>query len=281
MNSLHKTGYAIKNGLLVHVSEVPKGLSCGCICVVCGNKLIAKKGRQRCHHFAHLTETNCLGAAETALHLVSKELIGELSEIILPAYNFTKSKKIKSGVVINYQQLIAKGGVAQIVSTLIESACNGFVPDLILDCGFKKLIVEIAVTHKVDRNKLRHIRKHNLPAIEIHLDLKDSLLSKDELRSKLRDDISSKKWIFHPEQRIAERLFFSKLRAAIRTQRKDLANKQNKIKPLSLPHNPYARSSSYGFKEYEKATLYFYNKYKRYPSMDECLTLWPHLWKKP
>ncbi|MEW5769496.1 MAG: competence protein CoiA family protein [Pseudomonadota bacterium] len=286
MDSPHKTGYAIKNGLLVHVSEVPRGLSCGCTCVVCGNKLIARKGHQRRHHFAHSTETNCLGAAETALHLVSKELVGELSRIALPSYNFTKTKKIKSGAVVSHQQPIAKGGEAKITAAIVESACNGFVPDVILDCGLKKLIVEIAVTHKVDRDKMRHIRKHDLPAIEIHLDLSDALLSRDDLRRKLRDDISSKKWLFHPEQRIAERLFFSKLRTAIRDQKRSSANKRPKppdfqSNPLPLTYGFNARAPSHGFNEYEKAARRFYNQHSRYPSMDECLTLWPHLWKKP
>jgi len=285
MDSPHKTGYAYKNGLLVHVSEVPRGLDCGCVCVVCGNTLIARKGYQRRHHFAHATETDCLGAAESALHLVSKALIGELSFINLPAYNFTKTREIKTGAIVSHQQQIAKGGKANITAVKIESQCNGFIPDIILDCGPKKIIIEIAVTRKVDRNKMRHIRKHGLPAIEIQLDLSDAMLSRDELLRKLRDDTSSKKWIFHPEQRNAEREFFSKLREAIRNQKRISLFKKTKatnsqLKPLPLPHERYSNPSSYRFKEHEKAAQNFYNQHRRYPSMDECIKLWPHLWKK-
>lgn len=285
MDSSHNSGYAFQNGRLVHVSEVRRGLGCDCTCVMCGNKLIARKGQQRRHHFAHKTETNCLGSAETALHLVSKELIAELSSIALPPYNFTKTKKTKSGAVVSHQQLIAKGGEARITAAVVESTCNGFVPDVILDCGHKKLIIEIAVTHKVDRDKMRHIRKHDLPTIEIHLDLTDALLTRDELRIKLRDDISSRKWLFHPQQRNAERSFFNKLRAAIRGRNRNSVSQQAIASNLQSKHSLFpqslsSRSPTYR-DEYEKAGVHFFNKHGRYPTMDECLELWPHLWKKP
>lgn len=212
MKSAHLTGYGLKNGQLIYISDVPRGLACGCVCVVCGQQLIAKKGLQRCYHFAHLSDTNCQGAAETALHLLSKELIATLDTITIPAYDFIKEKTTVIGSSCSHQELIAKGGLVLISSAKIESSETGFKPDVILDCGTKNLIVEIAVTHRVDRAKMRHIRRRDLPAIEIQLEPVDAILSRKQLSEKLQNDLQSKFWLFHPKQREAERTFYSKLR---------------------------------------------------------------------
>ena len=58
MKSLNLT-YALKDGVLVHISQVPSGLQCGCKCPACGETLIAKKGDKVIHHFV-----NNLGANE-------------------------------------------------------------------------------------------------------------------------------------------------------------------------------------------------------------------------
>lgn len=42
MKSLNLT-YALKDGVLVHISQVPSGLQCGCKCSACGETLIAKR----------------------------------------------------------------------------------------------------------------------------------------------------------------------------------------------------------------------------------------------
>ena len=76
------------NGQLVHLVDVSRKLGCRCVCVVCAHPLVAKKGAIRRHHFAHLRETDCHGAPETALHLLSKELMSQLSTFAIPSYIF-------------------------------------------------------------------------------------------------------------------------------------------------------------------------------------------------
>lgn len=142
-------------------------MKCDCICVACGAQLIAKKGQQRIEHFAHAVDTNCFGAAETALHLLAKELFEELNSIALPQYKFKKEKIIKrSYTLIQHEKIVAKGGEATISKVSIEQSEGRFIPDVTLESKAKKLLVEIAVTHKVDRIKLRHIRKKNFPQLK-------------------------------------------------------------------------------------------------------------------
>lgn len=74
-------------GHLVHVDDVPNGEACGCTCPECDSKLIAKnKGQHNQHHFAHVGGSDCVGAVESALHLMAKEILSEGKKIMLPRY---------------------------------------------------------------------------------------------------------------------------------------------------------------------------------------------------
>lgn len=222
----HKTAYAYRENQLVHIGEVARGLSCGCFCVVCGGRLIAKKGSVRVHHFAHAADTDCQGAAETALHLLAKELICNLPSIFLPQYKLKKEKRLRSGLVIKHEAMVVQGGEALVSGAKAEQSEDRFIPDITLESNSKTLFVEIAVTHKVDRAKLRHIRKCGIPTIEINLDLQDATLSREELSFKLQHDLNSKRWLFHPMQRKAEREYFEKVRFALRKSRRPAINMQ-------------------------------------------------------
>lgn len=281
LEAAHQTGYGVKNGQLIYIFEAARGLACGCVCVACGQPLVARKGHQRRHHFAHATDIDCQGAAETALHLLSKELFGELNYIVLPPYDFVKEQKTKAGVVVKHQQQVAKGGTVSIKGAQIESSEAGFIPDVVLNCGTKNLIVEIAVTHKVDRDKMRHIRRRDLPAIEIRLEFSDALLSRDELRNKLQNDLRSKFWLFHPGQREAERAFFLKLRQARKANRRaQTVHLVSALEPRQLTATLHMQHPTFSLNECDKAGEEFYRVHKRYPSMEECIRLWPRLWKK-
>lgn len=241
----HKTTYAYQGNQLVHVGEVAKGLGCHCVCVVCGARLIAKKGSVRVHHFAHEAETGCQGAAETALHLLAKELICNLPSILLPQYKFKKEKRLKSGSSIKHEAIVVQGGEALISGAKVEQPEDRFIPDITLESNSKILFVEIAVTHKVDRAKLRHIRKSGIPTIEIHLDLRDAILSREKLSFKLQHDLDSKRWLFHPRQRKAEREYFEKVRFALRKSRRPAINLPRNI-PTQLQYRvlPYDKAGS-------------------------------------
>ena len=66
--------YALSNGKLVSVEDVPAGLKCDCFCPACGEQLVAKKGQKMTHHFAHKAGTNCAFGYQTSLHLLAKDI---------------------------------------------------------------------------------------------------------------------------------------------------------------------------------------------------------------
>ncbi len=266
-------GYGIRDGELLFIADVSRGLACGCICARCGQMLVAKKGPRRQHHFAHYKITSCHGAAESVLHLLAKELIAELDVLAIPQYNFVKLRKTKAGSLVQHGALVAKGGNVRIHNVRVEESEGGFVPDIIIESGSKSLIIEVAVTHKVAREKLRRIRRRNLPAIEIRLDPNDSLLPRESLRNKLRNELTSKAWLFHPDQREAERVFISKFRGVLahnRTKFRQSTTSSRFLVPSSL-EPPLS--------EYDRTAEEFHRTHRRYPTMEECLLLWPRLWK--
>ena len=77
----------------VHISEVRRGRWADAMCAECGDKLIARKGDQRRHHFAHATDKECLG--ESNLHRYAKQLIAKEKKLKLP-FVWPKNKNPKN-----------------------------------------------------------------------------------------------------------------------------------------------------------------------------------------
>ena len=67
--------YALKDSILVHISEVESGLRCDCICPGCGEQLVAKKGEYVKHHFAHKSKKECEYGYQTSVRLLAKDII--------------------------------------------------------------------------------------------------------------------------------------------------------------------------------------------------------------
>ncbi len=80
--------YGLSKAGLKHISDVPNGLKCDCVCPnkECGKPLIARN-RSSEHkeiHFAHAPGADCGKAYESAIHLLAKEVFKELMEIRTP-----------------------------------------------------------------------------------------------------------------------------------------------------------------------------------------------------
>ena len=72
-------------GKLIHVDSVSTGLACKCFCPHCKGELVAKNGGNRkVHHFAHANGNDCIGAIESALHKMAKDILQEHRLIMLP-----------------------------------------------------------------------------------------------------------------------------------------------------------------------------------------------------
>ncbi len=158
----------IRDGALVFIDEVEKGLNCQCVCPHCKGLLVAKKGEINSHHFAHHGIDNCGQGTETALHLLAKKIIKQQSCVTLPA-----GEKL-----------------TQLANVELEKSRPGYVADIgaiIVDTG-EEIDIEIKVTHGIDQNKQHKIERNGAQVFEIDLshligtDLRRSIVVTEVLR---------------------------------------------------------------------------------------------------
>ncbi len=152
--------YGVREGNLLHISEVERGLSCRCVCPSCGVPLAAKQGRLREHHFAHSTGEPCRYAGETGLHLAAKEILLKRKEIVLPSVQVQFYNKTLP---------IAPEKRYWIESIATELKVENIVPDILAQIGGHPLLIEMRVTHRVDDQKLKRIKELGVSAVEINL----------------------------------------------------------------------------------------------------------------
>lgn len=182
-------------GELVHVSEAASGASEGLICPDCAGRLVAKKGSVRIHHFAHASGADCIGAGETALHRLAKDLLKEHPEIALPELRVMG-------------RLCEPAMSARLERIELETWEGCFRPDLTAEVpdeagfpGYQTLYIEIRVTNAVVGTKLDQIGAKGNSAIEINLSGVDRAINRDELALLIRAS-APRHWLFH--HRMAE-----------------------------------------------------------------------------
>ena len=73
-----------ETGELLHISDVPSGLKCDCVCAACGQPFEAKKGDIRRHHFAHVSNYECMYASEVAIYKAMADVLEKKRQMTLP-----------------------------------------------------------------------------------------------------------------------------------------------------------------------------------------------------
>lgn len=176
--------YAVgAKGHLVHVDDVPNGEACGCTCPECRSKLIAKnKGQHNQHHFAHVGGSDCVGAVESALHLMAKEILSEGKKIMLPRYP------------------LQVGGVRLFQSVDVESYYKelSLRPDCVGDTAGQKLWVEFKRSHEVDTDKAAKIKSAKIECVEI--DINKCPLDPLKMKEFLEESSENRQWIYFKGQ---------------------------------------------------------------------------------
>jgi len=82
-------GERIGDGQMMRPEEVANGLACGCVCVKCRRRLVAKQGTIIAAHFAHEAEVGCIGAFESSMHAMAKQIIAEALMVRPPMVGLT------------------------------------------------------------------------------------------------------------------------------------------------------------------------------------------------
>jgi len=195
-----KQPYGQKDGKLVSIDEVESGLKCNCICPACKSKLIARKGSEKQHHFAHHNSEDCGRGIETAIHRLAKEIIANAKSFKTPPLKLTPEVVIFEAIDIH------------IDNVKLEKRIDNIVPDIIIESGGKELLVEITVTHPLCFPKTRTIKEKGLATIEIKAqDLYNRLYQEGDffLRNKaFKEELISgtelKSWAYNSKREVVE-----------------------------------------------------------------------------
>ncbi|WP_437494966.1 competence protein CoiA family protein [Sorangium sp. So ce1014] len=188
------------DGRLLHISEVSSGLGCGCVCPACRGPLVANKGTKKTHHFAHHSIRDCVEAYETMLHLLAKQVIAERKLVMLPAVQ-AEYKGLRSAV--------HPGKEFRPDEVVVEVWLKGMRPDVVARITrkgqTKELLIEVAVTHFCESEKIGLIRARRMAGIEIDL----SRMPRNVSRKEMEDAIiasAPRRWLFNnvQEQRVEQ-----------------------------------------------------------------------------
>lgn len=154
-----------EDGTVIHITEVDeateRGLGCNCICSECGDRLVARLGKVRQHHFAHHAVHDCVKSDESALHRFAKEVFQKHSRFKVPEAEVWwdyESKVISRALYVPYLQAVP------------EQPIGDIIPDITLvRDGRPDFLVEVLVTHEVDEVKSAKLEALGLPCVEIDL----------------------------------------------------------------------------------------------------------------
>lgn len=241
---------------IVHISDVVSGLACRCYCAACNDDLIARKGEIKRHHFAHRSK-DCEYGRETALHLVAKQLIEKNGMIWIPPSEIKcfrgKYDIDRTGTICPDKIYIEKHGF------------RGFIPDICIEYGSEKLLIEIYVTHPIDSVKKEKIEKEikELSCIEINLSsFKDAMISRDLLYYILTSKSKYIYWIRDNWAINIDKFLFKSSQKLVKDWKQE-SNKKRKT-----PLNSYEYFESY--KPIVSPKYCFINKFPEYVRCNEC-----------
>jgi len=189
-------------GLIVSIEFVSNGLSCNCVCLSCGAKLIAKQGemngKTQANHFSHRPgdskRGSCTWSYETDVHIIAKEVLA-----ITKHLSVTLHGPLPDTMSMNFDSVIKEINLPIEDSKLRPDLTAQLSDDVAIASSYEgeTVYIEIAVTHKCEQEKVIELRRLNLNVIEI--DLQDFIPNGDTVRFEDVEnyiaDKAPKKWI--------------------------------------------------------------------------------------
>lgn len=193
-----------------------RGLRCRCVCAYCNARLVARLGDERRWHFAHAPGSEeCGYGAETGLHLAAKQMIVDECVITLPPHTITCTLIDLGGKTHSLSHPVTEA-IPRTKATEVrqEVTLPGIVADIQLKDAIGPLLVEIAVSHKVDEEKRQKIDLLGWRCIEIDLSRLSHCSTPMELRKALFDPERAS-WIHHPDTARHAKSLQSKLQGIV------------------------------------------------------------------
>lgn len=190
--------FGLKGSRMVSPAEVQSGRACDCVCPGCGSPLQARKGEQNVWHFAH-DGSACATGAETAIHLMAKQILAAERNVRLPAVQVSLSATDAFGRERSVTAVLAKAQHVHYISVDLEAAHENRRADAVgtSESGTKHW-VEVFVRHAVDTLKIQDLEAQSWIAYEICLDDVHTLKSLEQLRTAVTASPDRVRWLSYP-----------------------------------------------------------------------------------
>ena len=212
--TVNRVPFGLRDGVMVEVSEVDSGLACSCICPACERPLQARKGKIRSHHFAHDSsagEKICTAGLETSIHLMAKQILKDDVSLVLPELTIKQTAEDAFGRAYTEEMSVEEAGIKSFERVELEKRLEDIRPDIIAYIDGSPLLIEVAVTSFVGKEKKQRIQKLRLPAVEIDLGSVSYATTKEDLRNLLNSESTKKVWLSNPKAIGAKSVLKSRL----------------------------------------------------------------------
>ncbi|MGG7145715.1 competence protein CoiA family protein [Clostridium butyricum] len=239
-----KLSFGIRDGRIIHISELnddERGLKCNCTCPQCGHDLVARLGKIRTNHFAHINQ-ECRYATETAIHKFAKEVLENNMKIILPQLSILYDEKyfniVKDSNYNYHVSFIDQEGLKEVKITdeftldfdsiKLERRMGFIVPDVVVYKNGVPLIIEIAITHFIDDMKEKKIKGMDISTIEVDLDFDDidyRNFDREKVEWLIINGIANKRWVYNRIEQIKKSEIQRKHEKIVRKHEKDIKDK--------------------------------------------------------
>ncbi len=135
-------------GEILHISQVQRGKACGCVCAKCNEVLEARKGEERRHHFAHVSNYECVFGNEVAMYRFFAEELEKNKQLVLPEIRIGFPTR-KYGEVIRQRQTI------EIDTVEYQCALKDYPPKLFVTLNGHRLRILLDFGKYFDENDKR------------------------------------------------------------------------------------------------------------------------------
>ena len=208
---------------LKYISEVERGRK-GYFCPGCRQRMIARKGNIKIHHFAHDPQDverrgKCTYSDETIRHKLGKEILQYLKHIKVPSLRKYPGEGQSGGVQIIRESWTVEADSVAIEMPFYENEEGKIIwgrdlewktdsgkflliqPDVTFfdSSGKPILLIELVATHKINDDKYLKIRNLGLDTIQVSLPTGPSIELEDTFNKTART-----KWVYNYERENTE-----------------------------------------------------------------------------
>ena len=213
---------------LKHISEVERGRK-GYFCPGCRQKMIARKGDIKIHHFAHDPQDverrgKCTYSDETIRHKLGKEILQHLKHVKVPSLRKYPPDGQNGGVQIIRESWTMEADSVAVEMPFYENEEGKIIwgrdhawktdsgkflqiqPDItFLDAEGKPiLLIELVATHKINEEKYLRIRNLGIDTIQVSLPTGPSTEIEETFHKTART-----KWVYNYERENTEYQYVS------------------------------------------------------------------------